>query len=116
LLSTSLFEIDCFVPEVDLIPSELQDFAHARAGDRQDNAAPIFPTVFGWFNLNSDGWKTGFRLAKTAISQLQKLKKINRLAGAARVDIAGVASSILATPTIFPVIAVIWLRRSRPQG
>jgi hypothetical protein len=30
-------------------------------------------------------------------------QKINRLAGAARVDIAGVASSILATPTIFPV-------------
>jgi hypothetical protein len=29
-------------------------------------------------------------------------RKINRLAGAARVDIAGVASSILATPTIFP--------------
>jgi hypothetical protein len=30
-----------------------------------------------------------------------ELRKINRLAGAARVDIAGVASSILATPTIF---------------
>jgi hypothetical protein len=28
--------------------------------------------------------------------------KINTLAGAAGVDIAGVASSILATPTIFP--------------
>jgi hypothetical protein len=28
-------------------------------------------------------------------------RKINTLAGAARVDIAGVASSILATPTIF---------------
>jgi hypothetical protein len=28
-------------------------------------------------------------------------RKINRLAEAARVDIAGVASSILATPTIF---------------
>ena len=30
-----------------------------------------------------------------------ELRKINRLAEAARVDIAGVASSILATPTIF---------------
>jgi len=33
-----------------------------------------------------------------------ELRKINRLAGAARVDIAGVASSILATPTIFPLL------------
>jgi hypothetical protein len=35
--------------------------------------------------------------------------KINSLAGAARVDIAGVASSILATPTIFPfALKVSW--------
>jgi hypothetical protein len=46
-------------------------------------------------------------VGEIGISAEAELSKINSLAEDAGVDIAGVASSILATPTIFPFLSMI---------
>jgi hypothetical protein len=58
-------------------------------------------TVFDWFNVNQKRSLKRVLVGKIGTCSYIEPYKINSLAEAAGVDIAGVASSILATPTIF---------------
>jgi len=53
--------------------------------------------VFGWFKVNQNACRNG----PHRLIRMLGMRKINMLAETARVDIAGVASSILAMATIF---------------
>src|SRR5687768_15889948 len=94
-------------------------FPCSRNGERHGRSAPARPRPPG--RLRAADHAHSVRLVQSELGRLEngiqigqighptraEPLKINNLAEAAGVDIAGVASSILATPTIFFLLAMV---------